>query len=209
MDRQSVTQLVTDLAASQRGFLTAAQAREAGVDKLSLSRLCASGVVERVAHGVYRASGAPGFREEALYAAWLGLLPASPAYTRPKDGSDFVVSHATAAWLHGLGEVNPEPLTFTHPNRRQTRKGGLRFVRAGIGPQEVTTLGGMPVTTMERTIIDLLAEGEDPSLLSAVLHDALSAEPGLHSAAFAARVDRYAKSYGYIDGSSLYERLRK
>ena len=119
------------------------------------------------------------------------------------------MSHATAAWLHGLGEVNPEPLTFTHPVRRQTRKGGLRFVRASIGAQEVMTLGGLPVTTMERTILDLLSDGEDLSLLSAVLRDAMRADPGLDSAVFASRIDGYAKAYGYADGCSLYKVLRK
>lgn len=209
MNRKNATQIVADLAASQRGFFTAAQARDAGVDKLALSRLCAAGVVERVSHGVYRASGAPGFREEALYAVWLGLVPDVPAYSRPRDETDFVVSHATAAWLHGLGELNPEPLTFTHPERRQTRKAGLRFVRARLDPRSVEVVGGIPVTTAAQTVLDLLSAGEDLSLLSSVVKGAVRIDPSIGDTAFAEQVDRYAKAYGYSDGFSLYELLRK
>ena len=204
-----MTRVTADLAASQRGFFTAAQARNAGVDKLALSRLCVAGQVKRIGHGIYQAAGAPGFREEALYAAWLGLIPEVPSYQRPKDETDFVVSHATAAWLHGLGELNPEPLTFTYPSRRQTRSSQMRFVRSALEPQDVTVVSGMPTTTIAHTVLDLLSGGEDLSLVASVLGDALRVDPDFANESFTARVDAFATRYGFGKGFSLYEYLRK
>ena len=209
MKRIDATHVTSDLAASQRGFFTAAQARGTGVDKLALSRLCAAGQIERVGHGIYRAAGAPGFREDALYAAWLGLMPETPSYQRPKDKTDFVVSHATAAWLHGLGEVNPEPFVFTHPTRRQTRSTQMRFVRSALESQDVTVVSGMPATTIARTVLDLLSDGDDLSLVSSVLADALYIDHSFADMSFVAKVDVLAAKYGFGKGFSLYEYLRK
>ena len=39
------------------------------------------------------------------------------------------VSHNTAAWLMGLGELEPEPVTLTCPARRQVAARGIRTVR--------------------------------------------------------------------------------
>ena len=99
--------ITDDLAASQRGLLTSAQAHAAGVGRMELSRLAASGHLERIARGVYRASGAPSMREEAVWAAWLSMDPGVMSYDR--DPLACAVSHNTAAWLMGLGELEPEP----------------------------------------------------------------------------------------------------
>ena len=209
MKRIDATRACADLATSQRGFFTAAQARSVGVDKLALSRLCTACQVERVGHGIYRAAGVPGFREEALYATWLGLMPEVPSYQRPKDETDFVVSHATAAWLHGLGEVNPEPFTFTHSSRHQTRSSQMRFVRSVLGPQDVTIVAGMPATTIARTVLDLLSDGEDLSLVASVFSDALRVDPSFADESFIARMDAFAVKYGFKKGFSICEYLRK
>ena len=140
--------ITDDLAASQRGLLTSAQAHAAGVGRMELSRLAASGHLERIARGVYRASGAPSMREEAVWAAWLSMDPGVMSYDR--DPLACAVSHNTAAWLMGLGELEPEPVTLTCPARRQVAARGIRTVRAELQPAEVATVGGLPCTTTAR-----------------------------------------------------------
>ena len=54
-------------------------------------------------------------REEAVWAAWLSMDPGVMSYDR--DPLACTVSHNTAAWLMGLGELEPEPVTLTCPVR--------------------------------------------------------------------------------------------
>jgi hypothetical protein len=59
--------------------------------------LAKAGILDRVAHGVYRLAGAPPPDYPDLRAAWLQLAPQVPAWERtPEQG---VVSHRSAAAL--------------------------------------------------------------------------------------------------------------
>lgn len=59
------TQRVLDLA-SQRGLLRASHLQELGIARVVLSRLTASGLLERVGRGVYRLPNAQGAEHESL-----------------------------------------------------------------------------------------------------------------------------------------------
>ena len=76
---------------------------------MELSCLAANGHLERVSRAVYRTSGAPSMREETVWVTRLSLEPAALAHSR--DPLACAVSHNTAAWLMGLGELDPEPLS--------------------------------------------------------------------------------------------------
>lgn len=195
---------LSDLCASQRGMFTTAQAEALGVGKMTLSRLAAGGQVERVAHGVYQVSAAPSFRAEDVYAAWLGLDPAVPAFERPLDDAGFTVSLNTAAWLQELGELNATPLVFSHPKRRQTR-GSSRFLRRLLLESDIAVVEGIPVTTPRRTVLDLLDYGEDLSLVSSVLRDAeaTGACEGIEE-----EVNARAVRCGFARGFDLYGYLK-
>jgi predicted transcriptional regulator of viral defense system len=145
---------------------------------MELSRLAARGHLERVQRGVYQATGAPSIREEEVWCAWLSLEPTALAYAR--DPLACIVSHNTAAWLMGAGELNPESLTFTSAVRRQVKRDGLRVVRGRLLASEVRTVAGLPCATAARTVYDLVADGEDLSLVSAVLYDALAGGVSLY-----------------------------
>ena len=126
MKKQDAQNILNDLTASQQGVLTTAQARSLGIERLVLSRLETHGQIERIAHGVYRSCAAPSFREGDVWAAWLALYPRAPAWERRRDGSQGAASHGTAAWLLQLGELNPAPMTFILPIRKQTRRDTLK-----------------------------------------------------------------------------------
>lgn len=199
--------ITDEIAASQRGLLTSAQAVSAGVGRMELSRLAENGHLERVARGVYRASGAPSVREERVWAAWLSLDPEVPAYAR--DPLSCAASHNTAAWLMGLGELEAEPLTFTSPVRRQVRRDGLRVVRGRLSKDDVRTVAGLPCTTAARTVHDLVADGEDLSLVSSVLDDALAMGLVGDEGRLRRDVDALGARRGLRGGASLYEMLRR
>jgi hypothetical protein len=197
--------ITDDLAASQRGLLTSAQAHAAGVGRMELSRLAASGHLERIARGVYRASGAPSMREEAVWAAWLSMDPGVMSYDR--DPLACAVSHNTAAWLMGLGELEPEPVTLTCPARRQVAARGIRTVRAELQPAEVAIVGGLPCTTAARAVADLISSGEDISLVAAVLRDALDAGLVQDEAVLRDRIDALGPKRGIRRGESLWNMM--
>lgn len=76
--------------------------------------------------------------------------------------SDVVLSHASAALIHGLPIVEDASLTvhITEPatsTRRDVR--GLRVHRQGIDPGRVTRRGDFLVTDVAQTIIDLARDG--------------------------------------------------
>ena len=199
--------ILNDLSASQQGVFTAAQARGLSIERLALSRLEAHGQIERITHGVYRSCAAPPFREEDAWAAWLALYPETPAWERRRDGTQGAASHNTAAWLLQLGEFNPAPMTFTLPFRKQTRRDGIRLVKAPIFPNEVTTVKGIPTTIPTRTILDLLRDGEDLSLVANVFNDARKTYREIEERAFADKVDELGGRYGLKKNCSLYEKL--
>lgn len=202
-------QVINDLAASQQGLFTAAQVQAFGVDRVSLARLAERGQIERVEHGVYRAGGAPSTRVEDVLAAWMGLEPAVPSYLRDKSPRGFTASLNTAAWLHGLGELNPAPITFSHPTRRQTRRKDLAFIKRILNETDITAVSGIPVTAAACTIVDLVDYGEDLSLVANVLNDAIGAGLIEDEAAVAREIDRRARARGFDPGFPLYEYLRR
>lgn len=205
MNALEALNIIGDLCASQRGMFTSAQAQAAGVSRMTISRLTSYGQIEQVARGVYRASAAPSIREEDVYAAWLALDPTTPAWKRRIDGEGFTASLDTAAWLHELGELKPEPITFMSPGRKQTRNKHLRLLRRRLRPQDVTIVAGIPVTTPARTILDLIAHGEDLSLVASVLADAERNDPNLD---IKDDINSLAIRRGFKRGYPLYDYLR-
>lgn len=207
MKALSALNIVNDLSASQQGVFTASQAKAAGISGITLSRLESSGQIERIAHGIYRSCAAPSFREEPVWAAWLALEPAIPAWNRNRDGSQGAASHGTAAWLLDLGELSPTPITFTTTTRKQTRREGLRLVKGALSADDVTTVKGIPTTIPSRIVLDLLQDGEDLSLVANVLKDAADADANVRNEGFVAKVNAFGKRYGLASGQSLYERM--
>lgn len=198
--------IINDISSSQKGLFTSAQATSLGIDRMALSRFAAHGQIEPVARGVFKAAAAPMIREEDVYAAWLATDPTTPAYLRPFDGSGCVASLGTAAWLHDLGELKPEPVTFSCPKRKQSRNASLRYLKRTLPEEDVCTVAGMPVTTPKRTILDLLDHGEDLSLVASVLRDAELADPAMK---IEEEVNSRMTKCGFDKKFDLYAYLKK
>ncbi|MEZ0089866.1 type IV toxin-antitoxin system AbiEi family antitoxin domain-containing protein [Streptacidiphilus sp. EB129] len=173
MERQEALQVLGGLSADQWGLVTAAQASDVGIGKMTMSRLVAAGLLNRVGHGVYSAvaAGLPSHLE--IRVAWLRLDPGRPAWQRQLGDQDSgVVSHASACLLHGIGDLPAPTLDITVPRVRTTREADVRLLPGDIPVDDITVVDGLPVTTAERTIVDLLAERIDGGHIGGVIADA-------------------------------------
>lgn len=163
-----------ELVAAQWGLVTSAQARAASVPAMTLSRLVKGGHLVHVAHGVYRDGGASAPEHEELRAAWLATEPADPAWRRLQNRPwGAVVSGASAAVVHGIGDFRPVAMELTVAGRKQTQRRDLRYRCRELPAQDVTLRDGLPVTTRERTIADLVEAREDLSTVADALRDAV------------------------------------
>jgi predicted transcriptional regulator of viral defense system len=200
VERHSTTVKLGSVAADQWGLVTRRQAEMAGVSPATVQRLVSSGVLERVAYGVYQMAGSPVVEDRALIAAWLQLAPDVPAWQR--TAGQAVVSHRSAAALYDLGHLPADRHEFTVPGRRQTRRPDVRLHRLPLAKEQSARLRGLPVTRPARIAADLLAEDEDPQAVGQIVADALRAgreRPGV----FVGSLSRHAARYGLRRGDGL------
>lgn len=194
------------IAAGQWGMLTAAQASADGIARSTLARREKTGTLERMRPGVYRLPGTPADRLEDIRAAWLASDPTIVARERLAS-QDVVVGGAAAAWGHGLGDLYPAPYLLYTAKRRQTGQDDVRYSRRHLPSSDVMILDGLPVTTPERTIADLLDEG-DLSLVADALRDAERADNDLDVPTLISHLDTHARRLGHASGAELYAELR-
>jgi hypothetical protein len=174
MDARSVLGVLGELSSAQWGLVTSAQAARRGVSRLELSRLADAGLLERVSHGVYRDAGAPRDELDGLRAAWLAVDPKVDAGARLVNvEKTAVVSGVSAAGLHGIGDLRADRFEFTTPVRRQSQRSGVHFTVRALDRSHITVRHGLPVTTVERTLADLVASRTDLTHVAAALGDAL------------------------------------
>ena len=116
---------------------------------------------------------------------------------------------ATAAWLHGFGEIEPSPYEFCMPNRKQTKRPNLVLRKREFDPDDVALVAGIPATKPARTVVDLIDYGEDLSLVANVLADAL--EKGLidDEGTFRKSIDARARDADCRKASASTMRLRE
>lgn len=174
MESPEALRTLAGVTESQWGMVTSAQAIALGVSHMNLTRLTEAGDLERLAHGVYKSAAVPGGENQDLVAAWLGAEPKRLAYQRlaEKPGS-VVVSGESATKLHGIGDLRAIQHEFTTPTRKQTQRREVKYRTRVLPEQDVTLREGLPVTTRERTIADLIEDRLDLSMVADVLRDAV------------------------------------
>lgn len=181
------------MAEDQWGLVTRRQAGLGGVPPATLGRVTTDGdVLERVAHGVYRLTGAPVPDNLDLRAAWLQLAPETPAWERRPDQG--VVSHRSAATLYGFGHLPADCHDFTLPKRRQSRRPDVRLHQRHLQDNEWINLRGLPVTRPSRIASDLLYDQEDPEAVAHLIADAIRGAydyPGTFADALATHAARF------------------
>jgi hypothetical protein len=193
---------IGDIAEGQWGLVTLQQGRAAGVTWPSLARQVEGGLLERVAHGVYRLRGAPEPDHLALRAAWLQLDPGHPAWQRLDDPDVAVVSHASAAAMYGVGDLRADVHEFTVPRRRQTRRPDVRIHRGRVLADRRLILGGLPVTRAGWVVGELLEDRVDPDAVAQIASEVLDRVLD-YPRVVAESLAPYAARYGLALGDGL------
>ena len=173
MKTTEALRVLAELTSYQWGMVTSAQASMRGITRLDLSRLTAAVHLTRLAHGVYMDSGAPSGEFDDLRAAWLSTDPKTMAEVRIKERANgVVIAGASAARLHDIGDLWADRHSFVSPARRQSQRPEIRYRQRVLAPRDVTLVHGLPVMTVERTIVDLVETVGDRSLVADALRDA-------------------------------------
>lgn len=124
----------------------------AGVTDEEVRRLRRSRELATIAPGAYVASTDPRLRDPTAVHALL------VAASLDRIAPDAVVSHESAAVLHGLPlwRPPPAPVHVTRPRRTSGgRTARLHVHTAPLRPEEITVVGGVRVTSVARTVVDL------------------------------------------------------
>ncbi|WP_409493772.1 type IV toxin-antitoxin system AbiEi family antitoxin domain-containing protein [Amycolatopsis sp. cmx-11-12] len=210
MKMSDALELLSAFTSSQWGMVTSRQAKQVGVDGVTLHRLEKTGHLDRIRHGIYAATIAVMTEAREEQAAWLMLNAAEPAWKRPPlDPDGGVVSHESAARLHGLGELVNDRIVLTTPRRRTSRDPDVRLKTAMLTGDDVTSIDGIPVTTALRTICDLLEQRIDGSHVATIIFEAVEANL-VRLDVLAEHIGPYALRYGVrrpSDGEALLEQL--
>ena len=148
--------------------MTADRARQAGFTDSVLARLVQRGRIERTSRGVYRIPYlTPGrfsqYREAVLWA-------------KASRGPELVaISHATALAAFEISDANPNSIHITIPKTARLRRQKPKAIvvhREDLGPQDITVHEGIPLTTISKTVADLLKVGERIDLVRQAISNA-------------------------------------
>lgn len=173
MRRSDYTAAINELSASE-GVFTTAQAGRLGVPRNVLAKACEGGKLVRVAHGAHRMADVPASYLDDLEAAWKLTSPAKMSHERmPVDAWDGIaIAGTTAASLLGIGDFYLSPYRILAPRRINSRNPDARFGVRTVAREDVSFREGLPVTRIERTLLDLALDDEEPSLVQDALADA-------------------------------------
>jgi hypothetical protein len=161
-----------DYAAAQHGYVTRAQAVQAGIGDVLLLRLVADGYLERWEQGIYRFRGTHDLPWAGVWRAWLRLDPEHDAVERARNPKE-IARGPTAAAVYQVGNLPPEPYQFWTASRRRIRRPDVQL-RTGRPPdQDITLIDGLPLTTLERTVAEMAAEGYDGEHIADIIRDAV------------------------------------
>jgi very-short-patch-repair endonuclease len=146
---------IAGIAARQATMVSHEQLRSLGVAARTVSEALERGRVHPVHRGVY--SLVPPQARPPHGAEWAALLAC---------GTDAVLSHRTAAQLHGLPvAVGPLVEVTVRSGGRGRTRSGLRVHRTTtIGRLDLVRIGSLLVTSVPRTVVDLACELDDGAL---------------------------------------------
>ena len=153
MPRTRMDELIA-IAEENDGLLTSKQARNAGILDSVLVRLAQRGRLERAARGVYRIAHFP----QSKFSQYREAILWAEASHGPEE-PDVALSHETALALYGISDANPSFVNITVPKTARLRRQRPKWIavhRGDLHPLDVTLHEGLPVTTVAKTITDVL-----------------------------------------------------
>jgi hypothetical protein len=141
---RSVDRLVADLAGRQHGVIARRQLLRIGLTRDEIDYRVRLGRLHVIHRGVY----AVGHKRLTLDGRRMAAVLAC--------GDGAALSHRDAAANHRMRQCNRGVFEVTVP-RKQRARPGIQLHYARLPADEVTTVRGIPVTTVPRTLLDLAA----------------------------------------------------
>ena len=153
---------IARVAGEQHGIVTTAQIEAIGIDKSGIERRLRAGRLHRVHRGVY----AVGHRVISDEGHWMAAVLAC--------GDGAALSHESAVVLWGLLRPIDGPVHVSVRSRSGRTPGeGIRLHRPrSFAPSDLTRRSGIPVTTPNRTLLDLQRSRFDHFLLRHAIREA-------------------------------------
>jgi hypothetical protein len=135
---------VHQVASKQRFLITRSQVLTLGGSDAGINRRVSSGQWQMVQPGVYQVDQRRPEWEDKVLSAVLAA------------GNGAVASHRAALVLWGLDGISSAPIEITAPYSHSPVPLGT-IVHRTRRPAEATSIAGVPVTTVERTLLDIAA----------------------------------------------------
>lgn len=211
------------LASRQHGVVSREQLTSIGLSRSAIQARCRRGWLRRIHRGVY----AVGHSDISQHGRWLAAVlagggadaPTPALSTRPHSAHRTVLSHWSAAALHGLLARDRGIPEITSTSSRHERP-GIRVHRSRTLESSVATRDGIPCTTVGRTLIDIAGTGNEQAaqrtwsmassrglIRRSELERELRAGPNRPGTAFVRRA--YAEDFGYLEQRTRSELERE
>jgi predicted transcriptional regulator of viral defense system/very-short-patch-repair endonuclease len=132
------------LAERQHGVVSLAQLQSCGLSSSGVRQRVAAGRLTRIHRGVY----AVGHGRLTMHGHWMAAVLAY--------GPRAVLSHRSAAGLHGIRPDNRANTDVTLPSPSARRRPGIDVHRSStLHAVDITEIDGIPCTSLARTLLDL------------------------------------------------------
>jgi predicted transcriptional regulator of viral defense system len=136
---------IASIAGKQHGVLSLAQLVVLGLSERTVQDRCARGRLHRIHRGVYSLVPRELLTRRGHWMAAVLMC-----------GAGAVVSHRTAAVLHGLLDYNGANTDVAIPSRYSRRRGSVAVHGStNLTPADLTVKDNIPCTTTARTLLDL------------------------------------------------------
>ncbi|MFT3714191.1 MAG: DUF559 domain-containing protein [Archangium sp.] len=144
------------LASTQHGVISKKQATTGGLTERCVEHRCTTGRWDRLFPGVFRIEGTPPTFLQKLKALSLWL------------DAGFALSHETAAHLHGFARFDEGSIEAVCIRNVRKRRGVIVHRVQALSHKDISSVEGLRVTTVTRTILDLCSRLSEHDLRAMV-----------------------------------------
>ena len=159
--KQEIETQLYQIAEDQAGYFSLTQAAELGIQRSQIYRQVKRGKFVCAERGVYRFVQFPASRFEEIHAAVL------------RAGPKAVVGFQTALYIYELSDIIPDEIHLILPLTSSRRRPDIRIHTIKLTPKNVTQFEGLPITTVDKTIIDCAFAPVDDSQIRLAVFQAL------------------------------------
>jgi predicted transcriptional regulator of viral defense system len=150
------------IAEDQGGYFSLSQANTIGIRRTQVYRAVRQATIERAYPGVYRLVLFPASQFEEVYSAVVSM------------GDKAVVGYETALYVYGLSDIIPGDIHLIMPRSSSRRRKHVKMHTTSLDDQDITTYEGFRITSVARTIVDVLAAHADLDQVHLAISQALT-----------------------------------